>query len=660
MNEWLKVSVHDGRMTEESNETVYRIEYTFEGIAPNLHPCIKIYRESPPSPPAVDAPAEDILMDEPESHGETQTASLALLTEFKVRKSSTGSFALSSHDLERIGISRDSLSSDNAIVEATDRHEVKAYQRQIELKSDSEFFSLLASELASYAALESREAEKYDKSIEELATEITVLATPQRKRQLYVWRQIMQLYMESDVFMGMTEHDRGWHGVETAKKQLAFFVGQMKRQKLSGKLQGRKSKLAFAKFMQLNQNLIDIRQFNLLNQTAIFKILKKHDKRSGLPAGTQFPRLLEEQGMPFNDDAAKKLIYAIESRLLTIVPQVDDYSCPVCMNVAWRPIRLACSHVFCVRCLLQAQAQNMPNCPICRATAAVAKAHAANLDKSLEDYIKTWFPKEVKEKRTEAEKENALRDMATAQRPLNDDEVYNEMKKMVGRLYRGYELWLPTVFDTYAQVAFIKQEALEKAREIKVKADEEFNIEKAKLVRQETINIDSVFQRKIKQSQIQRKIYQSNQINKSRLKVLEEREKMLEELFQDARNQLASVSKDEQKYQTLLNDLVLQGFFTMMEDKVSISCRAQDKNKVEMAIEDAKEKYKKALGKDVEAIVDGELPTDGAGGITLAGFNGRIKVDNTLEARVAILEEQMLPQIRVLLFGHSPNRKFFN
>ena len=32
------------------------------------------------------------------------------------------------------------------------------------------------------------------------------------------------------------------------------------------------------------------------------------------------------------------------------------------------------------------------------------------------------------------------------------------------------------------QVAFIKQEALEKAREIKVKADEEFAIEKVRII----------------------------------------------------------------------------------------------------------------------------------------------------------------------------------
>ena len=75
------------------------------------------------------------------------------------------------------------------------------------------------------------------------------------------------------------------------------------------------------------------------------------------------------------------------------------------------------------------------------------------------------------------------------------------------------------------QVAFIKQEAQEKAREIHVKADEEFAIEKVrfemlnarymqsdvamsqgKIVRQETTNIDGQYERKRKQVEIQKKM----------------------------------------------------------------------------------------------------------------------------------------------------------
>lgn len=56
------------------------------------------------------------------------------------------------------------------------------------------------------------------------------------------------------------------------------------------------------------------------------------------------------------------------------------------------------------------------------------------------------------------------------------------------------------------QVAFIKQEAVEKAREIQIKADEEFAIEKAKIVRQEAINIDSQYDKKIKQAEVAQKM----------------------------------------------------------------------------------------------------------------------------------------------------------
>lgn len=49
-------------------------------------------------------------------------------------------------------------------------------------------------------------------------------------------------------------------------------------------------------------------------------------------------------------------------------------------------------------------------------------------------------------------------------------------------MYNGEEIdaLLRASFRSCSQTAFIKQEALEKAREIKVKADEEFAIEKVR------------------------------------------------------------------------------------------------------------------------------------------------------------------------------------
>jgi E3 ubiquitin-protein ligase BAH len=47
-------------------------------------------------------------------------------------------------------------------------------------------------------------------------------------------------------------------------------------------MQARRSKKALQNFLALNTSLIVFNQFNSVNQTAVTKILKKHDKRSGL------------------------------------------------------------------------------------------------------------------------------------------------------------------------------------------------------------------------------------------------------------------------------------------------------------------------------------------------------------------------------------------
>ncbi|BGP19568.1 hypothetical protein JCM10213_000168 [Rhodosporidiobolus nylandii] len=222
---------------------------------------------------------------------------------------------------------------------------------------------------------------------------------------------------------------------------------------------------------------------------------------------------------------------------------------------------------------------------------------------------------------------------------LTDDEVVSEMRKMT---------------------AFIKQEALEKAREIKVKADEEFAIEKGKIVRQESANIDANFERKKKQTEIEKKIAISNQNNKSRLKLLEKREELLEKVFDDARGQIGKVTEDEAKYGELLKGLVLQALFTLMEKDIKVLGRPKDQQLLEKAAQEAAEQFEQDAGFKVNLEVETELPDKSAGGVVLRGYGSRITVDNTLDQRLRLLEERMLPEIRESLFGKNENRKFYS
>jgi V-type H+-transporting ATPase subunit E len=156
--------------------------------------------------------------------------------------------------------------------------------------------------------------------------------------------------------------------------------------------------------------------------------------------------------------------------------------------------------------------------------------------------------------------------------------------------------------------AFIKQEALEKAREIEIKADEEFAIEKSKLVRQETAAIDSLYEKKFKQASMSQQITRSTLANRTRLRVLSARQELLNELFQRARDQVSTSSKDAKKYEGVLSGLILEGLYALNEDKVLVQARKKDSDVVKKAMEDAKKEFKDKIGRDVTIEIDAKNP----------------------------------------------------
>jgi V-type H+-transporting ATPase subunit E len=156
--------------------------------------------------------------------------------------------------------------------------------------------------------------------------------------------------------------------------------------------------------------------------------------------------------------------------------------------------------------------------------------------------------------------------------------------------------------------AFIRQEALEKAREIEIKADEEFAIEKSKLVRQETAAIDSSYEKKFKQASMSQQITRSKVANKSRLRVLTARQELLDDLFEQSRNKLGSVTKDKKQQLELLKNLILEGLYLLNESKVVVKAKKTDYELVKSAIAAAAKEYKSKVGKDIKVELDETNP----------------------------------------------------
>ncbi|KAI6187281.1 hypothetical protein M3Y98_00225700 [Aphelenchoides besseyi] len=195
-------------------------------------------------------------------------------------------------------------------------------------------------------------------------------------------------------------------------------------------------------------------------------------------------------------------------------------------------------------------------------------------------------------------------------------------------------------------MAFIEQEANEKAEEIDAKAEEEFNMEKGRLVQQQRTKILEYYEKKEKQVELQRKIQRSNMQNQGRLKCLKAREDHLRAVLDEARANLSRISADKERYPAILKGLILQ----------------KDESLVEKLLPECLEELQKVWGQQSKVTVNKQnyLPDESAGGVELSAKAGKIQVISTLESRLDLIAGQIVPQVRTALFGPNPNRKFFD
>nr|SVE74491.1 EOG090X0F8Y [Daphnia barbata] len=174
---------------------------------------------------------------------------------------------------------------------------------------------------------------------------------------------------------------------------------------------------------------------------------------------------------------------------------------------------------------------------------------------------------------------------------LTDSDVQKQIKQMMG---------------------FIEQEANEKVEEIDAKAEEEFNIEKGRLVQQQRLKIMEFYERKEKQVELQKKIQSSNLLNQARLKVLQAQQQHIQNLLAEARTRLSKSSADRSNYTRVIRDLIIQALFQIMEPVVTIRCREIDLELVESVLPEASAKYSEAMRKPCQISVakDNFLPAD--------------------------------------------------
>ncbi|KAJ3717986.1 SPX domain-containing protein [Lentinula raphanica] len=239
------------------------------------------------------------------------------------------------------------------------------------------------------------------------------ISSKTNKSDLYSWREIFQLYVESEVFESSNEAHPGELSIEESEKRLKLFAERVTLRGLGDKrkLKLKQSHEALESFLNLNMFILNVKKLEQANAEATRKILKKHAKRTALPLPPGQDYYVQEMALiPRSKTNSslhtlpRVLVQALGETLLPIIPHVDDYSCIICTNLAFKPIRLGCGHLFCVRCLVKMQKRGQGDCPMCRAP-TVLRADRSNVDWGLMNFMEDWFSEEAHEKLKASEKE---------------------------------------------------------------------------------------------------------------------------------------------------------------------------------------------------------------------------------------------------------------
>jgi len=217
-------------------------------------------------------------------------------------------------------------------------------------------------------------------------------------------------------------------------------------------------------------------------------------------------------------------------------------------------------------------------------------------------------------------------------------------------------------------VKFIFREADEKASEIQAKAKEEFSIEKSRIVNEEKVKIAKLYDSKEKAIEVKKKIAYSNELNQSRLRVLKAKEEGVQKLLTEAHRRLNTITQNTDAYKKLLQRLIVQSLIKLNETKAKVLCRREDVSIVTAVIPAAAAEYKEKTGNTTAMEIDKTTflppaPSSGSlegdfcsGGVVLATPDGRIICSNTLDARLKMAYDQLLPRIRTTLYGESLTR----
>ena len=180
----------------------------------------------------------------------------------------------------------------------------------------------------------------------------------------------------------------------------------------------------------------------------------------------------------------------------------------------------------------------------------------------------------------------------------------------------------------------ILEEAKEKAEGIKKRAQEQAEAERAKILEQASVESERVRSQVVATSQL-----------KARTRLLEQREKLLEEVFDTAKQRLSSVlrgSDYEKTAQRLLREALLQ----LGGDTAIVRADEETLNALTTSVlED--------ISKETQMQIKLGDPLEKGLGVIAETEDGHRQYDNTLETRLKRMQDTLRTSVNRILMGEA-------
>ena len=149
----------------------------------------------------------------------------------------------------------------------------------------------------------------------------------------------------------------------------------------------------------------------------------------------------------------------------------------------------------------------------------------------------------------------------------------------------------------------------------------------------------------IVKAEFKAKQLRKERIDQLRKKYIFEKERYLDQLFNNAMNEIMKcVKRQNSIYKEGLKNLIIEALSNISKDEVIILCNERDKELVESLLNQVLDHFRKHSQREIKVLrVIPEL--DCLGGVVVHSSDEKEYYNNTIEARIRLLKSEILPYI---------------